>query len=334
MFKHSIIIPARNEEHYIAGCLQSIIENDYPNEFLELFVVDGMSTDRTREIVSLFSRQYPFIQLLDNPEKTAPHAFNIGIKQSTGDFISILSAHSEYAKNYFNLLSKRHELSPADNIGGLILTDVKNKTSKSISIKKVLSHKLGVGNALFRTGINEITEVDTVAFGCYRKEVFERYGLFDERLIRNQDIEYNKRIIKNGGKIILDPEIVCTYYAREDYKSLSRNNYSNGMWNILTVFYTKEFKSLSLRHFIPLVFLLSIALPAFVSLFYLPFIGVSMLSLFSYLLVVSIVSANITDSETRLINVLYAFICLHFSYGIGSMFGIIKLIPLSLNKTK
>jgi glycosyltransferase involved in cell wall biosynthesis len=328
MYKHSIIIPTRNEEKYIAGCLNSLINNDYPNEFLEILVVDGMSTDKTRDIVNSFSETLSFIHVLDNPKKTAPQAFNIGILNSSGDFISIISAHSEYPKNYFNLLTERHKNMKADNVGGLINTDVKNKTPKSVAIKKVLSNKFGVGNALFRTGVKIVSEVDTVAFGCYRKEVFDKFGLFDERLIRNQDIEFNKRIIKMGGKIILDPEIICIYYAREDYKSLSLNNYSNGLWNLLTVFYTKDFKSLSVRHFIPLVFLLSILLPVLFFWIWFPLIWLAACSLSCYCTALSIVSISINDKETRFQNVLYAFLCLHFSYAIGSLIGIFKVIGL------
>ena len=223
MDKISIIIPCRNEEKYIGGCLDSVVSNDYPKDFLEVFVVDGKSTDRTGEIVEGYSKKYEFIHLLVNENKTVPYAMNQGIKESTGDFIIRLDAHGVFPNNYFSKLIYWSKKLDADNVGALWITDVKNKNPKSCSIKKVLSNKFGVGDSLFRIGVDKVTEVDTVPFGCYRKEVFEKVGLYDVRLERDQDIELNKRLKKSGGKIFLLPELSSIYYARETFSGIAKN---------------------------------------------------------------------------------------------------------------
>ena len=328
----SIIIPCRNEEKYIEDCLLSVINNDFPNENVEIFVVDGESTDKTREIVKRISEKYKFIFLLSNPQKTAPQAFNIGIKAANGDYITIISAHSKYPTDYFTKLYEWHKKLDADNIGGIIWTEVKNKNKKSNSIKKVLSNKLGVGNAFFRTGIEKPQSVDTVAFGCYKKDVFQKHGLFNEKLIRNQDIEFNKRIIKNGGKIFLIPEITCIYFARENFKELIKNNYQNGLWNILTIYFTKDLNSLSARHFVPLTFVSSIIIPLVFSLLWAPLALLSFGLLSIYLIVVSIISFRINDKSSSFLFLFFSFVILHFSYGVGSLTGIIKFITYTLVK--
>jgi len=324
--KISIIIPCLNEEIYIATSLKSILESKYDKERIEVLLVDGMSQDRTREIIQEYHKQYPFIQLLDNQEVSTPAGMNLGITASTGEYIFILSAHAEYEPDYFMKLMESIEQLDADCVGGVLITDVKNKNKKSTSIKKVLTHKFGVGNASFRTGSDKVQRVDTVAFGCYRRSTFEKYGLFNEKLIRNQDIELNKRIVNRRGKIYLIPEVKCTYYARENFIALAKNNYANGFWNILTAYYTKTLNSLSLRHFIPLLFVLSLVLPIAISTVAFKVLWISLFSLVSYLSLVIIISFRLKNSSNSLGYLIISFLTLHFSYGLGSLMGIFSVI--------
>jgi len=323
--KISIIIPCLNEQRYISSCLDSIVNSDYNQEYMEVLVVDGMSKDKTRETVKEYEKKYTYIRLIDNPDKIVPKAMNIAIKMSTGDFIIRLDAHSKYPSNYFKELVQNAIKLHTDNIGAIAITDIKNKNKKSNAIKKVLSHKLGVGNSLFRTGVTEIKSVDTVPFGCFKKDVFSKYGYYDERLPRNQDIELNKRIKLNGGKILLLPNLQFTYFARENFKDLAKNNFDNGRWNILTAYYTKTLNSLSLRHFIPLLFVLSIILPIFLAVFSYKFLFVSFLSFFIHFLSILVVSIQIDEKETTVLNIIKSFYTLHFSYGLGSIKGIIDI---------
>lgn len=322
----SIIIPTFNEEKYISPCLDSILASDYTNEKMEIIVVDGMSEDSTGKIVQEYHSRYPFIHVIENTKRYTPIGMNLGIKASSGEFVFILSAHAVYEAYYFTKLVENIQSLDADCVGGVLLTDVKNKNTKSSSIKAVLMHKFGVGNALFRTGCGEVTEVDTVAFGCYRKSAFDAYGLFDEKLIRNQDIELNKRITNAGGKIYLIPDVGCTYFAREAFIPLAKNQYQNGFWNILTAYYTKTLYSLSLRHFVPLIFVLSLLVPAALFFIFPKMLWIAFLSLSSYLTLVIIISIRLKNNTNTIWYLIVSFLTLHLSYGWGSLMGIFSII--------
>ncbi len=326
--KITIVIPCRNEDRFIGNSLTSIIESSYPNEFLEVLVVDGMSEDNTRQIVNTYTKKYPFIKLIPNYKKITPAALNLGIKSSTGNYIIIMSAHSSFHRNYILILYKKMAILNADVVGGIMETKVKEKNKKSLSIKCVLSNKFGVGNSMFRIGHYKEILVDTVPFGLYRKEVFYETGFYDERLIRNHDIEFSKRLIKNNKKIYLIPDAFCTYYAREKFTTLAKNNFKNGAWNIYTVYITKNLFSLSLRHFIPIGFLLSLTVPLLLAFFNtnLLWISATIFTIYNSLIISQVIKMN--NSSTKFANMFWAFYTLHFSYGLGSLIGLFNLKKL------
>lgn len=319
--KISIIIPCLNEENYIGDCLESVLHSDYENDLLEIFVVDGESNDATIKIVEQYMKKYSNIHLLTNTKKIVPISMNMGIKAASGEYIIRLDAHALYPKEYFSKLIEWYIKLDADNVGGVWITDVKNKNTKSNSIKSVLSNQFGVGNSIFRIGTKNVQEVDTVPFGCYKKDIFDKYGYYNEKLIRNQDIEFNKRIRRGGGKIYLIPEITCTYFARENFTSLIKNNYANGLWNILTSYYTKTFNSLSVRHFVPLLFLISLLVPLLLGYFY-----IFLVIFTAYILAITIISLKIKDKSNSILYLIVSFMTLHFSYGVGSLMGILKTV--------
>lgn len=322
----SVICPIFNEERYISQFLDSILKQDYPKDDLEIILVDGMSNDGTRNVVSRYIEKYPFIRLIDNPDKIVPYAMNKGIDEAKGEIIMRLDAHASYQPNYFSSLVNALKRLNADNVGTVCKTDVLNKTPKTLAIREVLGNKFGVGNSTFRTGIDHEQEVETVPFGCWPKAVFEKYGKYDVRLVRNQDIELNKRIFRGGGKIYIIPDSYCTYLARENYHALAKNNYENGKWNILTVYYTKMFSSLSVRHFIPLLFLLSLIVPLFAGVIWWPLAFLSVVPLVAYTLLLSYVSVRLAiKKDLSFFYLLATFFVLHISYGWGSLVGILKL---------
>ena len=315
----SVIIPCRNEKKYIAQCINSLVNNDYPKEKLEIIIVDGNSNDGTIEIINELISKYFFIKIINNPKQITPVALNIGIKNAKFEYVLIAGAHTLYSANYISSLLENINKYKADGVGGMLITAVEKETLKSMSITKVLSNKFGVGNSLFRVGVKEPKLVDTVPFGLYKKSLFSKVGYYDERLIRNHDIELSKRMIAAGCKIYLVPDLFCTYYARETFRDIATNNYKNGYWNILTIYHTKSFRSLSFRHFVPLIFLLSLILPLALSLFLVKFwIYLFILIFFVYNIFVIIASLIENNKTTKFKFLFLSFYVLHFSYGFGS----------------
>ena len=194
----SVIVPCRNEVKYIAACLDSVLANDYPKERLEVLVVDGMSEDGTRAVVERYARTCPFIRLVDNPRRVTPAALNLGIASARGSAIMIMGAHAAYPSGYISELVTWLRHSGADAVGGRCVTRPGRESVTGRAIAAAVSHPFGIGNSHFRTGAAEPRWVDTVPFGCYRRDVFERVGVFDEELVRNQDDEFNHRILRQG----------------------------------------------------------------------------------------------------------------------------------------
>lgn len=334
--KVSIICPTYNEERYIKQCISSILAQDYPKEDVEVLFVDGMSTDKTRSIITQYMGQYSFIRLLDNTFRIVPYAMNIGITQAQGDIIVRMDAHARYATNYISTLVHYITTLPdAVNVGAPCKTLCLSDTPKSQAIAIVLSSRFGVGGSDFRIGIDKVKQTDTVPFGCWKKESFTKYGMFDTRLVRNQDIEMNRRIAARGGHIYIVPETYSIYYARDTYQTLSKNNYQNGKWNILTIYYTNKLHSLSVRHFVPLCFVLSLIVPLLLCGVCPWILMVTGISLLIYLCVLGVISARIANvRKLKLGYVLWAFITVHLSYGWGSLIGLLSLPWIKKHDTK
>lgn len=321
----SIIIPCRNEEKFIRTCLDSIISNDYPKDKLEVLVVDGMSEDRTREIIIEFCKNNTFIKLIDNDKKIVPAALNIGIKEARGKFVIRMDAHTAYQTNYISKCVSSMSKYNADNVGGICLTIPSDESIKSHAIALALSSRFGVGNSYFRIGLKRPKQVDTVPFGCFKRSLFERIGYFNEDLIRNQDIEFNARLKKAGGIIVLVPDIVSHYQARSTLSALAKNNFSNGFWVIYSLKYAKM--PFSVRHLIPLCFVSSLTASFVLAPLHYYFIYLLLFIVGAYYSVNVFFSAKLSMRHgLKYFPALVAvFTTLHFSYGAGSVWGIITL---------
>jgi glycosyltransferase involved in cell wall biosynthesis len=319
----SVIIPCLNEEKHIEECILSIIQNGYKTDAMEVLVIDGGSNDQTLTILSDLKNQYPCIFVIHNLKQKTPFALNLGIANARFEKIMIAGAHATYPEGYLQHFDQLTNQPGIDVAGGSLETVPSDYSPKSRAIAYVLSHPFGVGNSAFRVGTSGLTRVDTVPFGIYRRKVFEKAGVYNDKLIRNHDIELSKRIAANGFQIWLDPAFKCTYFARSSFQKLMQNNFKNGYWNIRAVMLTKTLKSLSFRHFIPLLFILALLVPIFAALF-LGFwvIWLSDLILISYLTILFI-KCSLLEHKPNIHLVLSAFVSLHFSYGFGSLLALL-----------
>ena len=299
--KVSVICPVFNEERFIEPCIMSILEQDYPQEYIEVFFIDGNSTDKTRDIVSRYAREYSFIKILDNPKRFVPYALNMGLEVASGEVIMRLDGHCTYPTNYISELVKYLYLLNADNVGGVWNTQPAKNTVICQAIAQASSHPFGVGGSMHKIGTSKIIETDTVPFGCYKREVFEKTGLFDTDLVRNQDDEFNGRLLKLGGKIFLIPQVIINYTARDPA---------------------------TIRQFFPIAFLLWLILGGIGSFFsqFIMCIYLAVLILYTFIgIVVGSMSAIRTHQLLLTLVMPYIFFNIHVSYGIGYMIGIIHL---------
>jgi len=323
----SVIMPCRNEEKFIGKCLDSIVAQDYPKDKLEILIGDGMSEDKTKRVIENYMGRYSFIKLFDNPKKIAPVAQNIGIKNAKGKIIIIMDVHTVYKSDYISKCIKYLKEYEVDNVGGIWKIMPSEKTLINKAIALVSSSFFGAGNAYYRMGYSKGPKfVDTVFLGCYKKETFEKIGLYNENLARSYDMEFNSRLRKAGGKILLFPDIITYYYPKPTLKEFFGHNLLDGIWAIYPL---KFGTSLKLRHYVPFIFVLSLIFFLISSFFFKPTIYLFLFIIGLYLLASLFFSISIAIREKNLglfFVLPLAFACRHFGYGLGSLVGLIKLI--------
>lgn len=318
----TVILPCRNEGPHIAACLDSILVSAYPPEKLEILVIDGMSTDGTRHLVEQYSAKHPRIRLLDNPQRIVPTALNIGIRAATGDVIVRMDGHVVYPPEYIPRLVGALLESGADNVGGCLITLPADGTAVAQAIAIALGHPFGVGNAHFRIGARDARDVDTVPFGCFRRDLFTRIGLFDEELVRNQDDEFNHRIIRHGGRVRLIPDVVCYYYARGSLRQTARMFYQYGAFKPLVA--RKVGRIMTLRQLVPSAFVLAL-IGAILGAFVWPPLAIAgLVAAGAYGICVLLCAARVARSHSlRCAFALAAALpVVHLSYGWGFLRGL------------
>lgn len=316
----SVIVPIRNEERYIGDCLQSLLRQTYPSASYEIIVLDGRSSDRSREIVDGICGKFPHLHCLDNPAGTAPAAMNIGIRHARGEVIIRTDGHNVYPENYIENCVKYLEQTGADNVGGPLLTVPADNTLGGRLVAAMLSNPFGVGDSRFRISSKE-GFVKTVPFGAFRREVFDRVGTYNEKLVRNQDNELNARIRSAGGKIYQTPALQTTYHPVAGFRQLLQQTYRNSQWHVFSV--GENAKSMGLRHFVPALFVVMCAI----------LIGGSPVSLVAAILLASLLAGYLltgwyfTFSKSKSYGLglrlllPFACFCFHVSYGLGTLAG-------------
>jgi len=320
----SFVMPVRNEEAYIQASLQSLVDQSFPPTAYEIIVVDGRSSDRTREIVEEICATTPHLRLLDNPAGIVPTAMNIGIRAARGEVIIRADGHNIYPRDYAKNCVRCLQRTGADNVGGPWVTAALDDSLSARLVAAILSNPFGVGDSKFRTSKVE-GFVDTVPFGAFRKEVFERVGLYNEKLVRNQDNELNSRIREAGGKIYLAPALTTHYHPVKNFTELLKYTFRTCQWHIFTLRENK--KSMGLRHLAPAAFLLSLLLLASISLGNSTARASLLLVLGGYLLVGFCFSMKSIRDYRWLVALVQPFATLlfHSAYGAGTLFGLVYL---------
>jgi len=215
----------------------------------------------------------------------------------------------------------------ADNVGGVWNTQPANDTAICQAIALASSHPFGVGGSMHKIGASEIMETDTVPFGCYKREVFEKTGLFDTDLVRNQDDEFNGRLLNKGGKIFLIPQVIINYTARDSIRKMRQMYYQYGLYKPLVN--KKLGAPATIRQFFPLLFLIGLMVGGVLSIFspWIRSVYIAVLLLYLFIaLVVGCMGAIRTGKPVVTLLMPYVFLNVHLSYGYGYLCGLIKII--------
>jgi len=317
----SVVLPTWREEKYIGACLQSILNQDYPPQRLEVIVVDGMSPDGTREIVRRFARDYPQVKLIDNPDRIQAPGLNRGILASQGTIIVRMDAHTEYSRTYIRTCVRTLQETRSDNVGGP--QRLRSRCFFQRMVACALGSRLGTGGAGYRhTGQDGF--VDTVFLGAFRREILKRVGLFDPGAITNEDAELNQRIINSGGKVYLSSAIECYYYPRDSFRSLAVQYYRYGRGRARTLL--KHRNIISLRSFAPFLFVFGTLALLAVGVFFQPALWAALAGLGLYGGALLIESARLAfKNEAACVVMLpLIFMTTHVSHAFGVAAGLLR----------
>lgn len=324
----SIIIPIYNEEQFIINCINSVLDFVIPDGITtEILLIDGNSSDKTLEIIKEYFKDISSIKILTNPARTQSYGLNLGIRNARGNYILRLDAHAHYPKDYLQKLIETSERVDAQNIGGLVESLLPDNSYNASIVQALTTHKFGVGNSRFRIGAAG-GYVDTVPYGFFRKDLFDKIGLFDERLVRAQDYEFNCRIRKNGGKIFLNPSIIVYYFNKSSViEFLKKQFFLEAPYNAYMWYITPS--TFTLRHSITFFFALGILFGPLLSFLYSPTIYVYFFFIVLYLslAIFSSIQQAIRFNKFRHILFLpFCFFVYHFAHGIGILLGVIRLL--------
>ncbi len=317
----SIILPVRNEELYISKTLECLLDQTYPRDRMEIIVVDGSSNDSTRAIVSGIAALDPRLLLLENPRQIMAAGFNVGLKAAKGDILVMMGGHTEVAATFLRTGAQLLQEGLADCVGGPVTTVGQTYTARAISL--AMSSRLGVGNSPFRIGCAEPKYVDTAAFGAYTRKIIQRTGGLDEEFVRGQDDEFNYRLRKMGGRILIVPQLQSKYASRSSFASLWCQYFQYGYWKVRIL--QKHPRQMQWRQFVPVLFISCLVFLLIASLL-VPRIGAPLLAgvLATYGLAIGLLSTMITLHDRSLAPaVALSCVVLHFSYGLGFLRGVI-----------
>ena len=328
----SVVIPCRNEKDSIKNCIEAITRNvlEEGNQLLEIIVVDGKSDDGTIIVLEQLKKNLTLLRIVENTKQVTPVAFNLGVQSSLGDFVQIVGARQIISTNYLQESLKSFESdSDIGCVGGLVINSYSNKESELIA--KAMDSPFGVGGGNFRI-LKKSTYVDTVGTPMYKKAIFEELGLFDENLLRNQDDEFNYRLIKGGYKIFLNVNAKIKYIVRANFSKLKKQYFQYGYWK---VYVNRKVKSVTtIRQLFPLALVLSKITLLILMLFSPLFFYLLILQELVYLSVALFFSSQKSSRISENFKIIYVYYILHYSYGFGYLKGIIEFLILQKEPSK
>jgi succinoglycan biosynthesis protein ExoA len=321
----SIVVPCRNEADHIETALRSILAQEAPPGGFEVIVADGMSNDGTRDILLRLSEEDSRLRVVDNAGLIVSTGLNAAIREARGSVVVRMDAHTSYAPDYIRQCVEVLTETAADNVGGPWFARGKGRLGRAISAAFQSSFATGGGRGHDPTYSGP---VDTVYLGCWPREVFDRIGMFDEELVRNQDDEFNLRLVRSGGKIWQSTRIRSWYHPRETLSQLFCQYIQYGYWKVRVI--QKHRLPASLRHVVPACFILLLIILPVISLFWRPAFW-AWLGLFVLYLIFNIFASLLTAVSRgwELLPFLPAiFATFHFAYGWGFLKGLADFIVL------
>lgn len=313
----SVVIPMRNEAAHIGRCLDSVLAQDYPADRLEVIAVDGDSDDDSAAVLRSYGTR---VRVLRNPARIVPTAMNIGISAARGAIVARLDAHTVLAPDYLRIGVETLQRTAADNVGGPMIAVGGGAFGAAVAL--AMASRFGIG-AHFHFATQD-REVDTVYMGMYARAVFERIGLFDEELVRNQDDELNYRLRKHGGRIWLTTRMRSQYQNRQSLKTLARQFFQYGLWKVRVL--QKHPRQMSPRQFVPPLFVLALVGSALLA----PW---STLAAWAFAGVVGAYAGALTMAALTVARqsgwrpfplVALAFATMHLSWGAGFLVGLLR----------
>lgn len=331
--KVSFIVVAYNAGNKLESLMSDLEKQDYNHKNIEIILVDSSSSDNTKEVMNKFkktNKTFERICVLENPKKILPCGWNVALKESTGDVILRVDAHSSLPEDFISKNVKRIK-SGEKVVGGHRISVIDEDSAWQKTLLIAEKSIFGSGIASYRRQEKE-EYVSTLAHAAYSRETFKKVGGYDERLARTEDNEMHYRMKCAGYKFLLDPTIKSYHHARNGLSKMMRQKYLNGYWIGLTLGVSP--KCFSIYHFIPLVFVLALIISTMLALFASKIPLLLLISVYTIFNIINTVFSTIHEKKHLEYLILpLIFFLLHISYGWGTLYGIMKL-PFWISKNK
>ncbi len=320
--KVSVLIPCRNEVHHIENCIRNVYDFEPPEGGFEVIVIDGMSDDGTREVLSSLREEYATLRVIDNPLRTVPHAMNLGILQARGEYIIRTDVRCVHPRTYLKDLIRLSEETGADNVGGVLVPVGETYTQKSIAA--AYGSPVAMGGALRDRG-DFVGETDAVYGGCFRRERLLEVGMYDETMVRNQDDELSFRLRKSGGRVLQSGKIKVKYFPRRHFRQLFKQFLQYGYWKVAVL--RKHPAQSSWRHYAPAVLVSGFSGMFLAALINGRFLPLLLTCSGGYLLALSAESVRLSRKKGELSlwpGVVTAIAAIHSGFGLGFIAGVVS----------